>query len=212
METKICKKCNKILDLDNFYKEGKYILSKCKKCISIGKKEQRKKFPEKIREAEKRSKLKNKDKRKIQRREFYLRNRERLVEESRKYLEKIPKDELKKRRRRYEKNRRKNFYSILKNKLRGRIGKAIKYGYKSVSTLELLGCTIEFFKIYIENKFQKGMSWDNYGFGIDKWNLDHIVPCNSFNLLLEEEQRKCFHYTNYQPLWQLDNIRKGKNP
>ena len=49
------------------------------------------------------------------------------------------------------------------------------------------------------------MSWGNYG----KWHVDHIRPCASFNLVNEEEQKKCFHYTNLQPLWAKDNLSKG---
>ena len=45
-------------------------------------------------------------------------------------------------------------------------------------TMELIGCSIEFLKEYIANKFTEGMSWDNYG----EWHLDHIRPCSSFDL------------------------------
>jgi HNH endonuclease. len=51
------------------------------------------------------------------------------------------------------------------------------------------------------------MSWDNYG--RDGWHIDHIRPCASFDLTDPEQQRQCFHYTNLQPLWAADNIRKG---
>ena len=58
---------------------------------------------------------------------------------------------------------------------------------------------------YLAAKFQEGMSWDNHG----EWHIDHIKPCCKFNLLDDEEQRKCFHYTNLQPLWSKDNLSKG---
>ena len=51
------------------------------------------------------------------------------------------------------------------------------------------------------------MSWENYG--MHGWHLDHIIPCCSFNLQNEEELKKCFHYSNYQPLWAKDNLSKG---
>ena len=44
-----------------------------------------------------------------------------------------------------------------------------------------------------------------------RWHIDHIKPCAKFELTNKEEQLKCFHYTNLQPLWALDNIKKGDN-
>lgn len=52
------------------------------------------------------------------------------------------------------------------------------------------------------------MSWDNYGRGGRKWQIDHIKPCAYFDLTKPEDQRKCFHYSNLQPLWQKDNLEK----
>ena len=50
-----------------------------------------------------------------------------------------------------------------------------------------------------------GMTWENYG----EWHLDHMRPCASFNLEDPEEQKKCFHWTNLQPLWAKDNLAKS---
>ncbi len=52
------------------------------------------------------------------------------------------------------------------------------------------------------------MSWENYGKGKGKWNIDHEIPCRSFDLTKEEEQYKCFHWSNLQPLWEQDNSGK----
>lgn len=49
------------------------------------------------------------------------------------------------------------------------------------------------------------MSWDNFG----EWYIDHIKPCCSFDLTDIEQQKKCFHYTNLQPLWAIDNLKKS---
>ena len=76
---------------------------------------------------------------------------------------------------------------------------------KSIRTLELLGCSYEEFKQHIESQFTEGMSWDRRG----EIHLDHIKPCVLFDLTQESEQRKCFHYTNYQPLWANENVNKG---
>lgn len=77
---------------------------------------------------------------------------------------------------------------------------------KISKSLNLLGCTANFYKKYLENKFQKGMTWDNQG----EWEIDHVIPVASFNLINEEEQYKCFNYKNTQPLWKIDNRKKGK--
>jgi hypothetical protein len=102
-------------------------------------------------------------------------------------------------------------YRIVVN-MRTRMGHALrKYNdfKKDFKTLDILGCTIEELIKHLEAQFKDRMSWENYGFGNDKWNIDHIIPCSSFDLTDPEQQKKCFHYTNLQPLWQLDNISKG---
>lgn len=98
-------------------------------------------------------------------------------------------------------------FRILKN-LRGRLRQAIKKNNKYGSTLDLVGCNKKDLKIYIESKFQKGMNWENYG--REGWHIDHIIPCSAFDMSKEENQKKCFHYTNLQPLWAIDNCRKNK--
>ena len=49
------------------------------------------------------------------------------------------------------------------------------------------------------------MSWENYG----KWHIDHIIPCNIFDLTIPSQQEECFNWKNLQPLWAADNLRKG---
>jgi hypothetical protein len=60
---------------------------------------------------------------------------------------------------------------------------------------------------YLETKFHDGMNWNNYG--KRGWHIDHIKPCAAFNLTNVTEQRACFHYTNLQPLWWYDNLKKA---
>ena len=72
---------------------------------------------------------------------------------------------------------------------------------------KLLGCTVSFFMKHIESQWKEGMTWDNYGYR--GWHIDHIIPCSAFDLTKEEEQKKCFHYTNQQPLWAEENMKKG---
>ena len=108
----------------------------------------------------------------------------------------------------YNKNYKKNPKNKLKERLRVRILRALKQNYKYSSTFQLLGCSIEFLKKYLKNKFKPGMTWKNHT--VNGWHIDHIIPCCRFDLSKEFEQRKCFHYTNLQPLWAEENWSKGK--
>jgi hypothetical protein len=81
-----------------------------------------------------------------------------------------------------------------------------RQGYtKSSKTYQILGCDFETFKKHIERQFTKGMNWNNHG----KWHYDHIIPISFAKT--EEEIIKLNHYTNFQPLWAEDNIRKSNN-
>jgi hypothetical protein len=90
--------------------------------------------------------------------------------------------------------------------LRSRLCAAIK-GRKPVQqTMDLVGISFTELISYLEGRFQHGMSWANYGFR--GWHVDHIAPIASFDLTDPDQQRRCFHYTNLQPLWWKDNLRK----
>lgn len=80
---------------------------------------------------------------------------------------------------------------------------------KGGSTLELIGCDFDYFRKHIESLWLDNMNWDNYGNGHSKWNIDHIIPVSSFDLITIENQKKCFHYSNCRPMWSIDNIKKG---
>lgn len=88
---------------------------------------------------------------------------------------------------------------------RSRVLAALKGLNKAESTTKMLGCTVEELKAHLESLFQPRMSWDNHG----EWHIDHIKPCSKFDLTDPEQQKICFHYTNLQPLWAIDNIRKS---
>lgn len=53
------------------------------------------------------------------------------------------------------------------------------------------------------------MSWTNYGNGLDKWNIDHNLPCASFDMDKPQQQRICFHWSNQFPMWQRHNMAKS---
>lgn len=109
--------------------------------------------------------------------------------------------------RRYERKRRADPMWKLKNRLRVRVYDAVtkRGGCKSARTAVLLGASYTRVRQHLESQFKQGMTWTNYG----KWHIDHIRPCAAFDLTCPRQQRQCFHYTNLQPLWAVDNMRKG---
>ena len=188
---KTCRKCGETKPKENFYishiiKDGLY--SYCKQCCRKIDLEHKNKP-----EAKKRIKAYN-ESRKESMREYSRKRKREFKEEfaaKRRFLRKnCPKTKI--------------FKALEK-----RIGKLIG----SYSVAKLTGCGRAFLKEYLESLFKEGMSWDNYGGTIpnsDKhWEIDHIRPCSSFDLSDPEQQKECFHYTNLQPLWRIDNLRKG---
>lgn len=108
----------------------------------------------------------------------------------------------------YAANKRKTDINFkLLSGIRIRILMALKRNSKYSNTTDLLGCSIQDLRNHIEKQFSAGMSWDNYGYR--GWHIDHIIPCCSFDLSNPDEQKKCFHYTNLQPLWAEENLKKG---
>jgi hypothetical protein len=176
--------------------------------------EHRLKNKDKIAEYQKAWRLKNKDKlaegrKGLDRREYQkgwrLKNKDKIAEYGKAYQKTHKHD-----RREWWRGRRKvcEEFRIVEN-LRQRLWYALKSQStrRSASTLALLGCSSLKLKEHLEAKFTTGMNWDNYG--LYGWHIDHIKPCAKFNLTLDSEQKLCFHYTNLQPLWAEDNLRKS---
>jgi hypothetical protein len=110
----------------------------------------------------------------------------------------------------YTRNRRKTDITFrLRALLNNRTRIAITSNLKQSSTIKLLGCTILQARKYIESQFKPGMNWSNHS--LTGWHIDHKLPCAAFDLTKESEQRKCFHYTNLQPLWAHENLSKSDN-
>jgi hypothetical protein len=97
---------------------------------------------------------------------------------------------------RFKKNIRKQCYRTVKQ---------LALDKKPSKTFEWIGCSPEQLKEHFESLFSEGMSWANYG----KWHVDHIRPISSFK---PEEWKQINHYTNLQPLWAEDNIKKSNKP
>lgn len=198
---KTCYKCHRVLPIDKFNKDRsrtggyEYGCKDCKKSRSLSYREEN---VDKIKQYEEsRKESKNSYNRNYQRD-----NKEKLNE----YKKSKRKENPLKFREKY-KNR---FYTDpqfrLSQNIRTRIRKALERGTKSGKSLELLGCSIPELKSYLEDRFLPTMTWDNYG---TLWHIDHIIPCASYNLVDPEQQKKCFHYKNLQPLFAKTTIIEG---
>jgi len=97
----------------------------------------------------------------------------------------------------------------LGNLLRTRIWIALKTQNlkKNHSTMELTGCSKEELIEYLESQFSEGMTWENWS--LNGWHIDHIRPISSFDLSDPAQVKECFHYSNLQPLWAIDNLKKS---
>lgn len=98
---------------------------------------------------------------------------------------------------------------VILRRLRKRLSVCVRKTGKTMvpwPSLELIGCTRPELVAHLENQFKPGMSWANRNL----WHIDHIRPCASFDLTDPIQIKQCFHYTNLQPLWALENIIKGK--
>lgn len=90
--------------------------------------------------------------------------------------------------------------------LRSRLTLSLKGKLKYEKTFGLLGCDINTCVNHLENKFLPEFVWGNLGL---IWEIDHIIPCSSFDLSKIEDQQKCFHYTNLQPLFKTTEIAES---
>ena len=67
-----------------------------------------------------------------------------------------------------------------------------------------IGCSRDELCDHLESMFAEGMSWDNMG----EWHIDHIKPLSSFDVLDESDRAKANNFSNLQPLWAIDNLKK----
>lgn len=104
-----------------------------------------------------------------------------------------------------QKRRDSNVQVRIADALRARLNVALRGKCKPGSAVRDLGCSILVFREWIACKFQPGMTWFNYG----QWHIDHVKPLAAFDLTDRSQFLQACHYTNLQPLWAVDNLRKG---
>jgi hypothetical protein len=220
MGIKVCMKCNVEKPLDEFYfrKDTNRFNSRCNECIKNYHQEYYDKHKEKIKnraslyynenlekvlEQTKIYRDNNVEKIKQRKVDYHIKNCEKIRKKVKNWRENN-----KNKRVQSEKERRNNdkLYAMRINS-RNRIKVYLKKCglVKKNPTFEIIGCTPEFLKEYLERQFQDNMRWDNYGYY--GWHIDHIIPLSSAKT--EEEIYKLCHYTNLQPLWAEENIKKS---
>lgn len=213
---KICNKCNAEKDISKFHKlkvskDGYRNI--CRICFNKQKLDSDKQYRER-----------NKEKISGKHKEYYLINRDDLLEKKHireklkgsdfNKMEYIKRKEKNKEYRKHNKEKlneyKRNKYATdplyrLASVYRSNTYKAFKHkGYKKYSKTEyLLGCSYSEFITHIENQFKDWMTYDNFGlYEINKynygWDIDHIKPLSHAST--EEELIKLCHYTNLQPL------------
>jgi len=104
-----------------------------------------------------------------------------------------------------KKKRRDDIVFALKLRLRNRFRQVLNGGRKHGRSIDLVGCSWLELKEHIEKQFKPGMTWENRS----EWHVDHKLPCKMFDLTDPEQQRKCFHFSNLQPLWAQENWDKN---
>ena len=112
--------------------------------------------------------------------------------------------------REYEKNRYNNDMNYRMRKiLRTRLYKTVKGEKTSKSLMKFIGISLDDFKKWIEYQMiNTNYKWDNYGI---IWEIDHVKPCSSFNLELDEDKAICFNWKNMRPLSKELNSIKSDN-
>ncbi len=159
--------------------------------------------------------------------DYYLKNQDKLLTRQRKYHE-VNKDILnqkqKPRSRKHYLNNKKQHIQYQNEYIRNRMKTDLnfrlrillgnrmtsalwKYKAKKIeSSVKILGCPLKECVEYLEKQFKPEMNWANHGV---IWEIDHIIACANFDLTDPEQQKKCFHYTNLQPLFKTTEIAEG---
>lgn len=194
MEKKVCSKCKEEKEVCEFVKDATKksgYKSQCKFCNNIAAKKYRNNNQEKLKIVRKKYNTENSEKILLQVKNYYEKNKNKIIKYKVDY--------------RRKKRNSNSFYKLTSN-IRNRIWcfLRLKNISKTNKTFEIVGCTQNFLKEHIEKQFTEGMNWGLMGKHI---HIDHIIPLSSAKTK-EEVYRLC-HYTNLQPLWAEDNLKKS---
>ena len=206
MERKICIKCKieKDLSFFSFRKDTQKYRSQCQDCIKLINKEYQIRNKEQIDIQRKEYRDKTKNLKRLYDIEYRERNREKIQLYKKNYFQNNKEEVYNK----IKKRKDEDINFRLAHNLRKRVGNAFKAQnlMKRNKTMELLDCSHSFFKNWISFQLYGNMTMENYG---KVWNLDHCLAVSTFNLLDENEMRKCFNWLNLRPMYVKENISRG---
>ena len=194
-KSKICSKCKQEKSLCDFHKDARSklgVTSQCKECGKESSAKYLRENPEKEKGRKAKYRRENPEKEKKRKAKYRRENSEKIKEYNTKYE-----------RERYKNDENFRIRTILRSRIRNSLKS--QSAKKSKRTSELVGCSIDELWKHLEKQFKDGMTRQNLG----KWHIDHIKPCSLFDLTDPEQQKECHNYKNLQPLWAIDNIKKG---
>jgi hypothetical protein len=179
----------------------------------------RKEYNLKVKEITSQHYLDNKEKYKNNSKKYYLNNKEKICVKSTEWGKKNP-IKVKQHQKKWNKNNLEYFRKWRKKQwdfnpnfrlrviLGNRLNELLKKSktYKENNIIELINCSIEELKLYLEQQFKPEMTWENHG---EIWEVDHIKACANFDLTDPMQQKQCFHYINLQPLFKTTEIAKS---
>jgi len=192
MKTKECSKCEETKPISEFHyqkKRGTY-RSDCKKCGNEMSKSYKMRNKKHISSYNHEYKKEHKDEIKKYNKNYNINNRETIQKRQTIYQ-----------RKKKEIDPSFRMGLILRRRLAGFIN-----GNDNKSNRKLFGCNHTFFIKWMEFQFSEEMNFDNRG---DCWHMDHVDPCNTFDLTDEEEQKLCFHWSNTRPLEAEENLSRS---
>lgn len=187
-----CKTCRKIKG-QKYYKQNKeFIIEKTLKYHRFNGKERYKKNREKLILRSREYTKNNKDKISEYKKQYRTKNRARIDAKN-----------LEIQNRRYKTDGLYRLKQNVRSRTRSFFSKNKKFYKTANKTFYLVGCSFNELRRHLESQFKPGMIWDNYG----EWHVDHIIPLASAKT--QEEVYRLCKYTNLQPLWETENLKKG---
>jgi len=205
----MCVKYNNIYRGVNMFNFEEYY-KKCYKDYKdrIKKREKQKKYRqehhEKIREIEKRSYWKHREKRILFSKKWMSEHKNYTKNWNKKNPEKYKETYT-----RCNKKIRSTCNGRLDDSMSANIRSALKGNKAGRHWEDLVGYTLSELKNRLELLFTHGMTWNNYG--KDGWEVDHIRPKVSFHYKYPEDKefKECWSLSNLQPLWATTIIIDG---